>query len=67
MASSCEHLAGLTVRDSPSVRLAVARSILVFSTEPTSTWAAGTADERSAQGLTGATYDVDGGQQLVAG
>ena len=67
MASSCEHLAGLTVIDFPSVRLAVTCSILVFSTEYTSTCAAGTADQRSDQGLTGASYDVDGGQQLVAG
>jgi hypothetical protein len=53
--------------DFPSVRLAVRCSILVFSTEHTSTWAAGTADQRSDEGLTGATYDVDGGQQLVGG
>jgi hypothetical protein len=67
MASSGEHLAGLTVMDFPSVRLAVTCSILVFSTEYTSTRAAGTADQRSDEGLMGATYDVDGALQLVAG
>ena len=51
MASSREHLAGLTVMDFPSVRLVVTCSLRVFSTEQASTCAAGTADQRTQQGL----------------